>query len=235
MTASAATAASRLTRWSLVEQAKGDTPQARAALSELCAIYYAPVHSFVRGWCRDSQTAQDLTHSFFARVLEGSALLGADAARGRFRAYLVAAVKHFITAQHRRDAALKRGSDLLAADAPDSLDAIESPALPPDVEFDRAWACAVLDRTLTQLEAEQQAAGKGHAFNLLKPWLAGTASHGDTLAAAQALNTSETAVRVQLSRLRKRMRELLHQNLADTLAEGGDVETEMRHLADALR
>lgn len=100
----------------------------------------------------------------------------------------------------------------------------------PDVEFDRAWACAALNRTLAQLQAELEAAGRGDTFSALKPWLAGDAQHGATLSVATQLGISETAVRVQVSRLRKRMRVILEQTLAETLAPGSDVREEMRHL-----
>ena len=229
------TAASANTRWSLVEQAKGDTPQARTALSELCAIYYAPVRSVVRHWCPVANEVDDLTHAFFARVLAGHALDGADAERGRFRSYLFCAVKHFIYEQHRSERTTKRGGDARWSDDPTDMESAQAPDLAPDAEFDRAWACAALDQTLTLLQQEQHATGKETVFAVLKPWLAGTASHGDTAEAARQLGTSETAIRVQLSRLRKRMRGLLYQTLADTLCEGGDVEAEMRHLAEALR
>jgi RNA polymerase sigma-70 factor (ECF subfamily) len=100
----------------------------------------------------------------------------------------------------------------------------------PDAEFDRAWACAALSRTLAQLQTELELAGRSDTFTALKPWLAGEAQHGATLAVATQLGISETAVRVQVSRLRKRMRVILEQTLAETLAPGGDVREELRHL-----
>jgi RNA polymerase sigma factor (sigma-70 family) len=223
------------TRWSLVQQAQGDTPVSRAALSELCAIYHAPVHAFVKHWCRDAQAADDLTQSFFARVLGGGEIDGADAQRGRFRTYLIGAVKHFIAAQHRDAAALKRGGAALHVSDKEAHELADGRMLPPDAEFDRAWACAVLDRTLVQLHAELVGEGRERVFELLKPWLAGTASHGETSSAAQQLGVTETAVRVLLSRLRKRMRELLRSELSQTLADGADVDAELQHLAAALR
>jgi RNA polymerase sigma-70 factor (ECF subfamily) len=226
---------SKNTRWSLVQQAQGDTPVARAALAELCAIYHAPVYAFVKHWCHDANATDDLTQAFFARVLDGGALNGADAQRGRFRAYLIGAVKHFIAGQHRDAAALKRGGAVHHVCETEARDLADPRALPPDVEFDRAWACAVLDRTLAQLRAELDRDGKAKVFDLLKSWLAGTASHGETTGAASQLGVSETAVRVLLSRLRKRMRELLRTELAQTLANDADVDAELQHLAAALR
>lgn len=223
------------TRWSLVQAAKGDTPQARAALSDLCAIYYAPVHGFVRRWVVDGEEARDLTQSFFARLLEGQGLLGAEQMRGRFRSYLFGAVKHFIAEYRRNASTVKRGGQATALPADEALELIDEHTPAPDAEFDRAWACAVLDRVLALLGDEMAKAGKAPIFNHLKPWLAGSAGHGDTAAAAATLGVSETAVRVLVSRLRQRMRQLLRDELAQTLSDGGDVDAEMRFLADALR
>ena len=227
--------ASSNTRWSLVQAAKGDTPQARAALSDLCAIYYAPVLGFVWHWCGDGDEARDLTQAFFARVLEGGSLDGADQHQGRFRSFIFGAVKHFIAEQHRNERTLKRGGNVAMVSDDEARDVADARLLPPDAEFDRAWACAVLERTLSLLQNEMTQAGKATVFEELKPWLAGTAAHGDTAAAAARLGVSETAVRVLLSRLRKRMRELLRNELAQTLSADADVDAEMRFLAEALR
>jgi RNA polymerase sigma factor (sigma-70 family) len=223
------------TRWSLVKQARGESPQARAALSELCAIYHAPVHAFVKHWCHDPNATDDLTQAFFARVLDGGALNGADAQRGRFRTYLFGAVKHFITTQRRNASTLKRGGAASHVPDTEAQEVADPRTLPPDEEFDRAWACAVLDRALVQLRTELAHEGREKVFNALKPWLAGTASHGETAGAARTLGVTETAVRVLLSRLRKRMRELVRSELAQTLADGADVDAELQHLAAALR
>ncbi len=229
------TPASSQTRWSLVERAKGDSPQARAALADLCAIYYAPVHGFVRRWCQGmDEEARDLTQAFFAQVLVGRSLNGAESGQGRFRSYLFGAVKHFISSLHRDARASKRGGGVVHEGDEAAMEVADTRSLPPDAEFDRAWACAVLDRTLILLENEMRETGKLAVFAELKPWLAGTAAHGDTAAAATRLGVSETAVRVLLSRLRKRMRERLRAELAQTLVSEADVDAEMRHLAEAL-
>lgn len=230
-----ATTTSAHTRWSLVQAAKGDTPQARAALAELCETYYAPVLGQMRRHLSSEDEALDVTQAFFAHVLAGNRLGGADSAKGRFRSYLHAAARHFILGHQRSKTAEKRGASVLQSDEAcfDQL-ADESQAAP-DVEFDRAWACAVLKRTLDTLEAEMTANGRTATFATLKPWLAGDATHGETAHAAKELGISEMAVRVQLSRLRKRLRDILEQTLADTLAPGGDVQAELREMMAALR
>jgi len=98
-----------LTRWTLVQRARGESPEARAALSDLCALYYAPVEAFIRCQGLDPEEARDLTQEFFARLLGGSGVTGADAGRGRFRSYLLGAVKHFLQVERVRRMAAKRG------------------------------------------------------------------------------------------------------------------------------
>jgi DNA-directed RNA polymerase specialized sigma24 family protein len=223
------------TRWSLVQAAKGDTEQSRAALAELCEIYYAPILKQIRRWVLQEDAARDLTQSFFARLLSGSQIETADATKGSFRAYLHAATRNFVLAQWRAKMAEKRSMSV-TDDADFTCDAIaDHSQRTPDMEFDRAWACALLKRSLDVLEAEMTTAGRPLVFTTLKPWLAGDASHGETALAAQTLGISETAVRVHLSRLRKRMRGILEQTLADTLAVGADVQQELQALKAALQ
>jgi len=221
------------TRWSLVQEAKGDTPQGRQALSELCALYYQPVNRFIGHWCREPDEVDDLTHAFFARVLHGGSLNGADATRGRFRSYLLGATKHFLleTAAARKAQKRGAGADTRLLDD----DVTDARQLPPDQLFDRHWALAILDQSLSSLEVEMGEQGKEKVFNVLKPWLNGQADHGETIAAAQALGTTETAVRVLLHRLKKRFRELLRNHLSETLGPAGDVDAELEHLHSALR
>ncbi len=222
------------TRWSLVQAAKGSTPQARAALAELCETYYAPIFGQIRRWLAHEDEAREMTQAFFAHVLSGSRLNGAEESKGRFRAYFYAAARNFVTARQRAETAQKRGGNAEAAET-DCDEIADHAQVTPDVEFDRAWACALLKRALDVLEAEMNASGRLAVFTTLKPWLAGDASHGETVLAAQALGISETAVRVHLSRLRKRMRGILEQTVADTLAADADVQQEMQAIKAALR
>ena len=221
------------TRWSLVQAAKGDTPQARAALAELCETYYAPIFGQMRRWLAHEDEAREMTQDFFAHVLAGSRLNGAEESKGRFRAYFYAAARNFVTARQRAETAQKRGGIAEAAET-DCDEIPDDSQLTPDAEFDRAWACALLKHSLDVLEAEMTACGRLPVFTTLKPWLAGDASHGETALAAQTLGISETAVRVHLSRLRKRMRGILEQTLADTLAPGADARQEMQAMKAAL-
>jgi DNA-directed RNA polymerase specialized sigma24 family protein len=221
------------TRWSLVQEAKRDTPEGRGALSELCALYYQPVRRYISQWSVDQTQVDDLAHSFFAKLLQGDRLRNASEDQGRFRSYLLGATKHFLLEQMAAIRAQKRGdgaqAQLLHDDLPDARQ------LPPDQLFDKHWALTVLDQTLITLEKEMNEQGKANLFTVLKPWLHGQADHGQTSAAAGELHTSETAVRVLLHRMKKRFRELLRHLLAQTLTAPGDVDTELQYLLQALR
>lgn len=219
------------TRWSLVARTKGDTPAARAALSELCEIYYAPVHQFILRW-KSPDEARDLTHEFFARVLEKNSLGNADPEKGRFRSYLFGAVKHFLAETAAREESRKRGGGR-APVAFEELFAEDPEALPPDVAFDRAWACTILEHALEKLSAEMEGKGKEKTFERLRPWLAGTAEHGDQLEVASELGISETAIRVVVHRMRRRLRELVEDEVARTLDPDEDVAAELRRLLGA--
>lgn len=139
------------TRWTLVQEAKGHSPEARQALSDLCALYYAPINAQMHRWLNEADEAQDVTQAFFAHLLEGCHLNGVDAAKGRFRTYLYSAAHHFLISHLRQRDATKRGAACTLADGEviDTLADLNQPS--PDAEFDRAWACAVLQQALDQL------------------------------------------------------------------------------------
>ena len=218
------------TRWTLVLRSRGEGEDAKAALSDLCAAYYAPVVAFLRREGRSDDTARELAHGFFESLLAGG--VGTpEPGRGRFRSYLLGALKHFLS--RRRDAALaaKRGGG--AEHVPLVTETDTSPGLPmPGVQddtlaFDREWALTLIARALTALEAEH--APRAAVFNILKPWLDG-GSNGLQAAAAQTLGMSETAVKVAIHRLRARLRELIRAEIAATVNDPADVADELRHL-----
>ena len=228
------------TQWTRVLEASGDSPEARTALSELCGAYYAPVVAFLhRSGCVED-AAREQAHEFFAYVLARDALAGAQRERGRFRSYLLGALKHFLAREHERAQRQKRGGGTVAVplDAPTEtspgLVLADPRALPPDEFFDRQWALAVLDRALAALERECVRAGKGNHFERLKPWLAGAAAHGDQAAAARAVGLSEGALKVAVHRLRLRFRAFVKAEVAQTLEAPEAVEDEVRQLFIAL-
>ena len=217
------------TRWTLVRRAQGRGEVARAALTELCSIYYEPVLQFSRRWCGDGERAKDLAHGFFEDLLGRENLGAADPAKGRFRSYLLAAVKHFLSRQREREAAAKRGGDaerVPLAEAPE-------PGVSPDWEgeFDRAWALALIGRALDSLAVEMQAAGKQAQFEALRPWLDGGPA-GDAGAIGGSLGLSPTALKVAIHRLRQRFRQKVRDEIASTTADPADAEDEFRHLVE---
>lgn len=168
------------TRWTLVLRARGETPEARAALSELCAAYYQPVLRFLLREGRTEEEARELAQEFFAAVLQGG-MGSADPARGRFRSYLLGAVKHFLADCRKLARRQKRGSGVIieSLDAADGELPVEIPDATGNVTdawFDRAWALAVMERALNSTEAEFRASDKLDQFHLLQPWLVGDAA-----------------------------------------------------------
>ncbi len=224
------------TRWTLVARATGGDSTAQAALSELCAAYYSPVNAFLRAEGRTEDAARELAHEFFARVLAGGALGGADAARGRFRSYLLGALKHFLADHSDRAHAEKRGGGA----TPEPLETATSAglALPSarddDRIFDRQWALTLIARALEIVGNELRDAGKSAHFDALKPWLTGENAALSQADAARELGMNEGAVKVAIHRLRQRFREAVKSEIAQTVRGDGDVDDELRHLLAVL-
>ena len=230
------------TRWTLVLRARGETPEARVALGELCEGYYQPVLRFLQREGRNEDTARELTQEFFARILGDGGFDQADPERGRFRSYLLGALKHFLADQRKHEQRLKRGGSA----TPESLDAVPvdgdhellqvaDPSTPaPETFFDREWALAVMASGLEVLQKEFVAAGKADQFETLKPWLMGEAPSLSQADAARQLGLSEGAVKVVIHRLRKRFRDTVRAEIAQTLRDPSLVDEELRHLIEAL-
>ncbi len=233
------------TRWTLIARSHGDDPTAQLALSELCTTYYEPVLAFLRYEGRSEDQARDLAHDFFARLLAGGAIAGADPKRGRFRTYLLAALKHFAADQRARNQALKRGGDRqhLSLDHTESssedtaagLQIQDASTLTPDAAFDRQWALTLLAHSLTHLESTFTAEGNPHHFTVLKPWLTLDADTATQAEAAAALGLSATAVKVAIHRLRKRFRETVKAQIAQTVHDPNSIPQELDALMAALR
>jgi RNA polymerase sigma-70 factor (ECF subfamily) len=237
------------THWTRVLEARGDSPEAQAALGELCTAYYTPVLAFLRRSGRNEDAARDLTQEFFARLLARHGLNTVEPGRGRFRSFLLGAVKHFLADQHDRASAARRGGgekplSLDAASAGDTTAGgglkpaflqVPDPATPvPDAFFDRQWALTILDRALAVLAAEHQAAGKTAQFETLKPWLTGDTEQLSQADAARRLAVNEGAVKVAIHRLRKRFRELVKAEIAQTVGRDGDLQGELNYLLEVL-
>ena len=229
------------THWSLVVAAAGgEGNEPRAALEELCQAYWYPIYAFIRRRGNSAEDARDLTQGFFAALLEKGYLADADPQRGRFRSFLLTAVARFVTKEHAKEAAQKRGggTKTLSLD----FDAGESRYQHEPVDnwtaekiFERRWALTLLDRTLAALRREHEAAGKLPLFEALKVFLTGEAGAPPLREIAAGLEQSEGAVKVAVHRLRQKYRELLRQEIAQTVATPEDVETELTALLAALR
>jgi RNA polymerase sigma factor (sigma-70 family) len=229
------------THWSLVVAARPDEAsrsQARKALADLCKAYWYPLYAFVRYRGYSADEAQDLTQSFFTRIVETHGLASADPERGRFRSYLLGAMKHFLANEWHRTRAHKRGGgftiiDLDALD-PETRYALE-PAAPvdPDTGFDRKWALEIIARALSRLSAEMKDRGKGELFEALKGNLTGEEAERSQTAAR--LGMTEGALKTAVHRLRQRYRRFLRAEIAETVSDPEDIDMEMRHLVTALR
>jgi RNA polymerase sigma-70 factor (ECF subfamily) len=224
------------TRWTLVALAQDDSIPGRQALEDLCTAYYEPVVAFLRCGLGSDDLARDMAHEFFAEILEGRALRHADPATGRFRSYLLGAVKHF--ASRRREAAsrLKRGGGAVAL----PLEVTEVGAvaderqMEPDAAFDRQWALTVLQKSLGALRTESETEGRRAVFEHAQRFLAGDGGHGDQAAAAAACGLTLGAFRMQLVRLRKRLRHHVKEEIRGTLTDPAQVDQEMAALFAAL-
>jgi RNA polymerase sigma-70 factor (ECF subfamily) len=228
------------THWSVVLAAGGgDSTRAHAALEKLCRNYWYPLYAFVRRLGHTAHDAEDLVQSFFAVCLEKNYLGTADRAKGRFRSFLLLALKRFLANEWDKQRALKRGG----AQTPISLDSLTAEqryALEPaeqlsaDKLFDRRWALTLLDQVVTRLRNEQAMAGKLEQFEQLKGCITAAGRGTSCAELASRLGTSEGAVKVSVHRLRQRYRELLEEEIANTVATRDEVEEERRHLLTAL-
>ena len=226
------------TRWSIVVAAGGtDSNRTQKALEHLCNAYWYPLYAFVRRQGHSPHDAQDLTQEFFARLLARNFLGNADPAKGRFRSFLLGALKHFLSDEWDRARAQKRGGGqrLISLDAESAETRYRlEPADESTAEkiYERRWALALLDQVLQRLRDEFTRDGKKHVFEELKPALT-----GDKVAYAEIaehLHIKEGAVRVAVHRMRQRYRELVRAEIGETVADPAEVDAEMQHLFAAM-
>jgi len=228
------------TRWSLVLEAGRDTnSHSREALAELCRTYWFPLYAYVRRRGFDAAQAEDLTQGFFAQLLEQNIVGGADPARGRFRAYLLGALRHYLSNQWSREQTIKRGGGrkLISLDLQDAESRYArelADATTPERIYERGWALTLLDRVMTELREQFMREGKGHIFERLRDSLGGGGGRGSSRLIATDLDLSEGAVRVALHRLRRRYRAVLRAQIAQTVATPDQIEAEIRDLFASL-
>lgn len=228
------------TRWSIVVAAtRPASPVARRALASLCETYWHPLYSYIRSRGLRIEEAQDLTQAFFAWILEKDTLRVADPGRGRFRSFLLAALKNFLANHWRAESARKR-SDTRPALSLDFHEAESRYSTEPGHEltaervYERKWALTLLDATMNKLSAEQTAAGKEDLFARLRVYLGMGDGRVPYREIADSCALSEGAVKVAVHRLRQRYRDLLRGEIAHTVARPEDIDDELRSLLDAL-
>lgn len=227
------------TRWSVVlATTKRHSPESEAALEAICRAYWYPLYAYVRRCGQSPHDAQDLTQEFFCRLLEKRWLDSANPDKGKLRTFLIVALKHFMSKEWRRASAQRRGGgqsqvqfDTVFAE---SRYAVDTTPLAADETFDQEWALTLLDLTVNQLREEFAVAGKAGDFDALKSCLMAERGAIDYAAVAKRLGGNEGAARVAVHRLRKRFREVYREEISQTLADGADLDGELRHLAAAL-
>ena len=228
------------TRWSLVLAARQNgLPESAAALEAVCRSYWQPLYAYARRCGQSPHDAQDLTQEFFCLLLEKRWLESADPNKGRLRTFLIVMLKNFMAKEWRRASAQRRGGgqtqtrfDTAFAESCYATDHHSSFA--PDETYDRQWALTLLNLTIERLRADFESAGKPADFDALKDCLMAARGTIDYAAIAAKLGMNEGAARVAAHRLRKRFREIYREEISQTLADGEDLDAELRHLAGVL-
>jgi DNA-directed RNA polymerase specialized sigma24 family protein len=228
------------TNWSVVLEAQNESPAAQEALEKLCRTYWRPIYSFVLRQGAGQEEAKDITQGFFADLLEHKSLTAVRKAKGRFRSYLLGALKYFVADERRRAMAIKRGKGQRVI-ALEELSAEErsdmEPADPLTAEqiYERRWASTVLERVLALLKNEYVTGGKAALFESLKQLLPDEPGAPSQANVAVQLGMTENAVRQAFHRFRLRYQSLLLEEIAHTVATPGDVQDELRHLIAVVR
>jgi RNA polymerase sigma factor (sigma-70 family) len=228
------------TRWTLVLRARGKSPEAQAALGTLCEAYWQPVFRFLRREGRNDDAARELTQEFFARVLAGHGLDSVEPGHGRFRSFLLGAVKHFLADVRDRANAAKRGGGVTpmplepGTDTATELPIPDAAAQVSEAFFDREWALELVSRALGALAAESAREEKQAQYEALKPWLLGEVAGLSQADVARQLGLSEGAAKVAIHRLRKRFRDLVKAEIKQTVGDDAQVSEEMRYLVEVL-
>jgi len=227
------------THWSAVVRAGGSDTEAQQALSELCQAYWYPLYAFIRRQGKNPHDAEDLTQEFFARVLAKNYVADARQEKGKFRTFLLVALKRFLANEWDREHAQKRGAfqtvvsiDANLAESRFSAQAAHEPQ--PDVLFERQWAVALIEQVMARLSAEYEATGRAALFAHLRSCLTREESALPYAEIAARLNQTEAAVKMAAQRLRGRFREILREEISKTVSSPEEVEQEIRYLFSIL-
>ena len=230
----------KTTHWSVVLSAGHDSESvARQALEQLCQAYWFPLYAYVRRQGHQPDDAQDLTQEFFARFLERGSFARADRERGRFRTYLLTSLKRFLQEEWRRANRQKRGGGvtfvpLAGEDAENRYAAEPKDELSPDLLYDRRWAEALLERVLVRLRTDYESTGRAAVYAQLQQFLWGRQVEVSYDEMGRQLGLNEGAVKVAVHRLRQRFRDLLREEVAQTVETPEQIGEELRHLLGAF-
>ena len=228
------------TPWTEVLLARDqEAPGARSALEHLCRLYWYPLYAHIRQSVNEPHDAQDLTQEFFRLLIEKNYLGAVDRQRGKFRSFLLVAVKRFLINVHKHATRLKRGGgqNFISLDlelAENRFHAELASGLSPEQIFERRWAQTVLDQATAQLRQEYTAAGKPELFDALSGFLASESRFGDYAQVAGRLGMTSSTVAVIVHRLRHRYRQLVREAVRPTVADPAEVDSEVKHLVSAL-
>lgn len=228
------------TRWSMVLSLReADRQDNATALDELCKQYWYPIYAFSRRQGADASSAADLTQAFFCHILQRDLFAEASPDRGRFRTFLLACFKNFQLNEHRRDTTEKRGGKVktfaIDVDIGESRYRQEpTHDETPERLFERRWAMTLLDRALQQLDEEFACSGKKELYEALKPFLSGTPATSSYPEIAETFIMSPTAIKVTMHRLRTRYRELIREEVRQTVNSAEEVEEELLKLFEAF-
>lgn len=229
------------TRWSVVAAAgRESSADSREALESLCQAYWLPLYAYVLRRVGNVDEARDLTQAFFARLLEKNYLTQADSKRGRFRSFLITAFKHFLSKEWEKARAQKRGGgqrvlsiDFQAGDSSISFEPAST--LTPEQVYERQWAVTLLQRVIDRLRTEYDSAGKLEQFEHLRHFIIGQYSDTTYADVATTLESTEAAMKMTAHRMRRRYRELLRDEIADTAVAADDVDDEIRSLFELFQ
>ena len=223
----------------MVAAGSDDSSAARAALAALCETYWYPLYAFVRRRGANADDARDLTQGFLTSLIERRDLAGLRQDRGRFRAFLLASLKHFLANDRARQRTQKRGGGVapvpLAFDDAEGRYRVEPPEPEtPETLYERRWALTVIDRVLMQLRQDWEVRGRAAEFDELKSCLLGQAPAGGYVAIANRLGATEGSIKVAVHRLRRQFQAQLRHDIAETVSDAAEIDDEIRYLVRAL-
>ena len=228
------------TQWSLITLAAGQSADSAAALEKLCRAYLPPVFAFIRREGHSAEDAQDLTQEFFYRLLAADSFVDATPLKGRFRSWLIGALKHFLHSEWRRGMRQKRGSGIAPLSFDDMEPGLREACEPrddeaPDTAYDRRWAETLIVRVSSRMRQEYKLAAQLPRYEALRPYLPHGGAAPSYAETAAALGMNEAAVKSAIFKIRRRFGLLLRHEVAQTVSDSAEVEDEMRALLNSLR